>query len=216
MISSSPIIGLVGGVGSGKSTVAAMLRDLGCVVADSDLFAREALRDPEIRKNITAWWGSDVLDPRSGEVDRGRIAAIVFADREQRKRLESLTHPWIERKRRELFESHTQAKPPAFVIDAPLLLEAGLAAECDAVIFIDAPADMRERRVQERSHWTHDQWRSREAAQLPLDEKRRRADHVIVNSGDLNGLRAAVARTLAEIAANSKRRDTTTRNQPEK
>lgn len=200
MNTSRPIIGIVGGIGSGKSTVAAILRDLGCVVADSDQFARDALRDPAIRSRIIEWWGDDVLDPSTGEIDRKRVAAIVFAEPVQRKRLEGLTHPWIERRRREVF-ANAPADAKALVIDAPLLLEAGLGRECDAVIFVDTPAKIRSQRVSDHRGWSASQWNAREAAQMPLDEKRRMAHHVVVNGGDLKALRAAVARTLDQIVA---------------
>lgn len=200
-----PVIGLVGGIGSGKSTVALMLREMGCVVADADGFAREALRDPQIKARIIAWWGDEVLDPGSREVDRHKLASIVFGDPDHRRRLEGLTHPWIEQRRRELFA----AAPPttkALVIDAPLLLEAGLERECDAIIFIDAPAGVRARRTAARRGWSESQLLARENAQMPLDAKRRAADHVIVNDGDRAHLRAAVARTLEQIVKRTKPR----------
>jgi dephospho-CoA kinase len=197
---SPPIIGIVGGVGSGKSTVAGMLRDLGCVVADSDQYARDALRDPVIKPQLIDWWSRDILDGESGEVDRKKVATIVFAEPAQRRRLESLTHPWIERRRRAVFAA-APAEAKALVIDAPLLLEAGLAKECDAILFIDAPPDVRSRRVTDNRGWSQSQWNAREAAQMPLDEKRQMADHVVVNGGDLNDLRVTVARTLDQIIA---------------
>ena len=205
MNASAPIIGIVGGVGSGKSTVAGMLRDLGCVVADSDAYARQALHDPAIRDQIVRWWGREVLNETSGEIDRKRLAAIVFANADERRRLETLTHPWIERKRRAMFDAAPDTAR-ALVIDAPLLLEAGLAGECDAVIFVDASAAARRQRVQASRAWTETQWQQREKAQLPLDEKRQRADHVVVNSGDLADLRAAVERVLKEIVDGWKKR----------
>jgi dephospho-CoA kinase len=193
-----PVIGLVGGIGSGKSTVAGILRELGCVVADSDHYARQALCEPAIRQRIIEWWGEDVLDPQTHEVDRRKLAPIVFADAEQRRRLEGLTHPWIEARRRELFAS-APPETKALVIDAPLLLEAGLDRECDAIIFIDTPAEVRARRVASTRGWSEDQLHAREKAQMPLDEKRRISDHVLVNGGDLEQLRDAVARTLEQI-----------------
>jgi dephospho-CoA kinase len=193
-----PVIGLVGGIGSGKSTVAGIMRELGCVVADSDDYARKALREPAIRDRIVEWWGKDVLDPKTREVDRRKLASIVFADPAQRRRLEGLTHPWIEARRRELFASAPQGTK-ALVIDAPLLLEAGLDRECDAIIFIDTPAELRAKRVASTRGWSEEQLHAREKAQMPLDEKRRIADHVLVNGGDLKHLRDAVARTLEQI-----------------
>jgi dephospho-CoA kinase len=195
--SSLPIIGLAGGVGAGKSAVAEILERLGCVVADSDGTGRAALRDPAIRDTLVGWWGDDVLD-EMGEIDRSAVAKIVFARPDQRRRLESLVHPWIEVRRRTLFG---QAPPDtrALVIDAPLLFEAGLDAECDAVIFVETDRAARLARLTENRGWGEHELARREDSQLPLDEKRARSDYVIVNDGDLRALIEQVRRTLNEI-----------------
>jgi dephospho-CoA kinase len=198
------VIGILGGIGSGKSTVGGMLRELGCVVATSDDFARQALREPAIKQQIVKWWGNDMLNRATGEIDRSKIARIVFANPDERRRLETLTHPWIEQRRRELFAS-APADTPALVIDAPLLLEAGLERECDSLIFVDAPLQTRLKRVRESRGWNAEQVHDRQAAQMPLDAKRARAHHVLVNDGDLDALRTAVAATLRRITANSDR-----------
>lgn len=192
-----PVIGLCGGVGAGKTEVARLLAELGCVVVNSDELAREALRDPTVIAALRQWWGDGILDP-AGAVDRSRVAAIVFNDPSERRRLEGLTHPWIERRRRAIFA----AAPPgtkALVIDAPLLLEAGLDRECDAVIYIDADRAARLARVRQSRGWDESELLRRENAQLPLDEKRRRADDIIVNTGDLNSLREQVRRVFEQI-----------------
>ncbi len=145
------MIGLVGGIGSGKSLVGAMLAELGCLVCHSDELARAAFADPAIRAELVRRWGEGVLDP-SGGIDRRAVAGKVFADPAERKRLESLVHPWIEAARRKLFA----AAPPdtrALVIDAPLLLEVGLDRECDAVFYIDSPRPDRLRRLAEARGW---------------------------------------------------------------
>ena len=192
-----PTLGICGGIGSGKSTVAAILAELGCVVSDSDAVAREALRDPVIRDGIVSWWGAGVLDD-SGEIDRGEVARIVFARPRERRRLESLVHPWIETRRRRLFE---QASPEAraLVIDAPLLFEAGLDRECDAVIFVDTDRDRRITRLTETRGWNRAELTKREDSQLSLDDKRARSDYVVVNNGDLDELSEQVRRILNEF-----------------
>jgi len=193
-----PIIGLAGGVGSGKSTVAAMLRELGCFVTNSDEQARAALRDPMIKQTLFRWWGQRVMDASTGEVNRSAVASIVFNDPEERRRLEGLTHPWIEARRREEFA----AAPPdtkAFVIDAPLLFEAGLDRVCDAVIFVDASVAVRQARVQSTRGWDIGELIRRESAQMPLDLKRKRAHHVVQNDGDLPELKRQVSRILEAI-----------------
>lgn len=195
---SPPIIGLTGGIGAGKSAVAGILRDLGCLVSDSDEAARAALRETAIREKIVSWWGENILD-QDGEIDRAKVAAIVFGDANERRRLEGLTHPWIERHRKKLFES----APPgvrALVIDAPLLMEAGLDGECQAVIFVEADRSTRLERVNRDRGWDEDKLAMREDSQLPLDEKRKRADYVVSNNTARQDLREQVQSILNQIA----------------
>lgn len=170
---------------------------MGCVVTESDVLARDALRQPRIRDELVTWWGPAVLNA-SGEIDRSAVAAIVFGDPAQRRRLEGLTHPWIEQRRREQFAAAPETTP-AFVIDAPLLFEAGLDAECDAVIFVDADRSIRLARVAAARGWDEAELGKREQSQLPLDEKRRRADYVVHNNGDWSELQAQVRRILNHI-----------------
>ena len=191
------ILGIAGGVGSGKSTVAEILAELGCVVVHSDELGRQALREPEIRDTITGWWGREILD-ETGEIDRSAVAGIVFSRPDQRQRLESLVHPWIEQRRRELFDVAPE-DARAFVIDAPLLFEAGLQAECDAVIFVDTDRTERLARLSKTRGWTEDDLKKREESQLPLDEKRSGSDYVIVNNGDLQNLIEQVRRVLHDM-----------------
>jgi dephospho-CoA kinase len=183
------VIGLVGGVGSGKTTVARVLSDLGCVVVESDEIAREVLDQPDVQRELVQWWGDSILE-KSGTICRQRIAEIVFRDSAERSRLESLTHPLIEARRKAIFDA-APAACPALVIDAPLLIEAGLQEICDLTIMIDTPREVRVNRVLSRQ-WTSRDLDSREAAQLPLDEKRSMADHVVRNTGDLEALRCEV------------------------
>lgn len=197
-----PVIGLAGGIGSGKSTVADILERLGCVVSRSDREGRAALRDPEIRDTLVVWWGPSMLDG-DGAIDRQRVAEIVFSDRAERDRLEKLTHPWIEARRRDLFAA-ASPDAPAFVIDAPLLFEAGVNEECDAVIFVEAGRDERIRRVRTDRGWTEREARRREDSQLPLDVKRSGADYVIRNDGDLSALETQV-RTVLETIIETRR-----------
>jgi dephospho-CoA kinase len=189
-----PVIGLVGGIGSGKSLVGSMLADLGCLVCHSDELARSALADPAVRGELVRWWGREVLDP-SGAVDRRAVAGKVFADPAERKRLEALLHPRIESARRRTFA----AAPPgtrALVIDAPLLLEVGLDRECDAIIYIDSLRVDRLRRLAETRGWDSAELERRESAQWPLDRKRAAAHHVLVNAGNQPALRSEVQKAL--------------------
>ncbi len=125
-----PVIGLAGAIGAGKSTVAGILGEAGCLVSDADRLAREVLAESDVVAELVSWWGSGVLDA-DGRPDRKAIAEIVFADPEARQRLEDLVHPRVHAARAAAFAS-APPDTPALVIDAPLLFEAGLAAECDA------------------------------------------------------------------------------------
>ncbi len=191
------ILGIAGGVGAGKSTVAGILAGLGCVVADSDSMGHEALRDPDVRAEIVSWWGTGVLD-ESGEIDRAAVARIVFARPRQRQRLESLVHPWIRTRRRALFE---QAPPEtrALVIDAPLLFEAGLDRECTAVIFVETDRPHRLVRLADSRGWHEIELARREDSQLSLDDKRARSDYVVINNGDRDELSEQIHRILDEL-----------------
>ncbi len=194
-------IGLAGGIGAGKSTVARILADLGCLVVDSDALGREALGDPAIRDTLVGWWGQGILDAQ-GRIDRAAVARIVFSSPQQRKRIESIVHPWIEARRRVMFEqaAHDHERDtPALVIDAPLLFEAGVDKQCDVVLFVEAGRDTRLARLASSRGWDGEQVSKREESQLALDEKRTRSDIVITNNGDLRALTEQVRRALYEI-----------------
>ncbi len=193
---SRPVIGLTGPIGAGKSTVARILGDLRCVVADSDALARQALCDPKIHATLTRFWGGRITD-ESGRIDRQALARIVFADAAERRRLESVVHPYIDARRRELFGG-APVQTVACVIEAPLLFEVGLEAACDAVILVDAPLPLRVARMAERG-WPSGELTKREESQLPLDGKRARSDYVICNDGDLGSLTEQVCHILTEI-----------------
>jgi len=192
-----PVIGLTGGIGAGKSEVARIFAELGCIVVNSDDLARQALHQPEIRDQLRARWGDAIFDGRDN-VDRSALAKVVFADPRERAALESIIHPWIEERRRATFAA---AGPdiPALVIDAPLLLEAGIDRECTHIIFVDCPRHIRLERVRRSRGWSAAELERREAAQFPLDRKRNRADTIIVNDGDLDSLREQVCRILLTI-----------------
>jgi dephospho-CoA kinase len=194
-----PIIGLAGGIGAGKSEVARILEQLGCLVIDSDQQARQALDRAEVREQLVQWWGPGILKP-DGAVDRSQIAKIVFAHEDQRRRLERLIHPLVRARRGDLIRDARAAGARAAVVDAPLLFEAGVDEECDAVIFVDAPRALRLRRVREHRGWTEAELSRRERAQLPLEEKKQRSTHLVSNTGDRDALAADVERVLTSIA----------------
>ena len=185
-----PIIGLIGGIGSGKSTVARLFSEEGAAIVDSDALAGEQLLEDEVVTQLKSWWGDSICDS-SGGIDRRRVADIVFADPVQKKRLEEFLHPRINEKRKLLIKEYRQnGNIRCIILDSPLLLEAGLDQLCDVVVFVDASPNVRLKRVTRNRGWSEDNWRRREKSQKSLDIKRSRADHVVVNnSSDIDKLR---------------------------
>lgn len=183
------VIGLAGGIGAGKSAVAKVFAEGGALVIDSDKEAKDALDRPEVRGELIRWWGDRVLDA-TGRIDRKKVGEIVFSDPSQRERLERLVHPLVRATRNEMIARTDPRTTPAVIVDAPLLFEAGLDKECDAVVFVDTPRESRLKRVQATRGWDEAELTRREKAQLPLEAKRSRADVVIANDGTLDVLRS--------------------------
>jgi dephospho-CoA kinase len=194
-----PVVGLAGGIGAGKSKVARILASLGARVIDSDALAHQELRDPEVIRTLTEWWGESILDP-DGQVDRSRLAARVFAHAEEKARLEGLLHPRVARRRESLiWELERDDAVRAVVLDSPLLFETGLNRRCDSVVFVDAEASVRAERVRRTRGWSEEELHRREKLQAPLDKKRSGADHTVVNNSDEDDLRTQVVRLFNRL-----------------
>lgn len=178
------IIGLTGGIASGKSTVASMFLRLGAVLLDADKIGHQVLDEEVVKSQIRTHWGVDVFCD-DGTIDRKAIASIVFDPEDrgvQLEILESITHPRIgARIANQIGESQAQ-KAEAIVLDAPLLFEAGWDRFCSHLVFVKTAEQIRLRRVLERG-WTQDQFENREQQQLSLKEKEDRSDFTIENSG---------------------------------
>lgn len=194
-----PIIGVAGGIGSGKSAVSAAFERLGCLVSDSDAATRAALSSESVARLLREWWGERVFDA-DGNVNRAAVARIVFADDGERKRLEAVLHPAAKAHRDEVIERAERDGAVAVIVDAPLLFESGLDATCDVVVFVDAPKAHRLARVEQRG-WAAGELDRRESAQFALDDKRRSSDLVVDNSGPLEDLASKVAHALQAALA---------------
>ncbi len=179
------LIGILGGVASGKTLVARQLADLGAGILDADRAGHEVLRLPHVEAAVRHRWGDDVFGP-DGRVDRSRLARLVFAKPphgpENRKHLERLTHPEIARLLSRQGEALEAARTAAAVLDAPLLLETGWDKLCEKLLFVHASRRTRLARALARG-WSEEDFTAREEAQESLDSKRERADLVIDNSG---------------------------------
>jgi dephospho-CoA kinase len=166
-----PVIGIIGGIGSGKSFVSSIFAELGACVIHADELVHAAYQTDEVKARLRGWWPAVVRE--DGSVDKKAIAGHIFSDPAARKRLEGLLHPIVNRMReRRMHAAVDDRRVVAFVSDTPLLVETGLHAECDAVVFVDAPAEVRLARVAGRG-WDLAELAKRENSQLPLDNKRK-------------------------------------------
>lgn len=190
-------VGLTGGVASGKSTVSKVLRELGAVVIDADQLARDVVaRGTPGLTAIVEEFGDGVLTP-DGDLDRPAMARLVFADEAARRRLEGIVHPLVFAESARLEE---EAPDEAVVVhDIPLLAESGGAAAFDAVIVVDAPAEVQVDRMTRERGWTREESEARIAAQASREDRRSIATYLIENTGTLDDLRARVTDVYAAM-----------------
>ena len=190
-------VGLTGGVASGKSTVSAMLAELGALVIDADVLAREVVAPgTEGLAEIVEAFGDGVLTPE-GELDRAVMGALVFADEAKRRVLEGIVHPRV---RARAAEIEAGAPEGALVVhDIPLLVETGQQDAFDAVVVVDVPPEVQLERLDRLRGMSREEAASRIAAQASRERRLEAATHVIDNSGTLDELRARVAEVYDEL-----------------
>jgi dephospho-CoA kinase len=196
------LVGLTGGIGTGKSTVSTMLRALGAVVIDADVLAREVVApgEPTLAR-IVAEFGRGILRA-DGTLDRRALGAIVFADPAKRKRLEALTHPQIrERFASRLAEIAAHGFHGIAFFDAPVMIESGTYKNMDRLVVVVADEATQIARLMERDRMSRDEALARIRSQMPLSEKARLADYVIDNSGDRAITEKQVKRMYAALTA---------------
>jgi dephospho-CoA kinase len=186
------VIGLTGGIATGKSTVAGMLAARGAVVIDADLLAREAIAPGQPGfDEVLARFGREIVDD-SGAVDRAALGAIVFADPAARAELEAITHPRIGALMQARLRDALASPAPLAVADIPLLFENGRDAAFPQTLLVYAPAEVQLQRLRERDGLDSQAARQRLDAQMPIDEKRARATWVIDNGGSVDDTTAQV------------------------
>ncbi len=195
------VIGLIGGIGSGKSTVAQAFARRGARVIVGDALGHQALLQPDIRAKLVARWGPDILD-EAGEVSRRKVAGIVFgktpASQNELRALEALVFPWIEqRAKEEIAAAQSYRRTALIVLDAAVMLEAGWDGVCDRIVYVHAPRAVRLRRLAEGRGWTEQEVTEREAAQRSLTEKATRAGAAVDNSGTPDAVQRHVDALLA-------------------
>jgi dephospho-CoA kinase len=185
-------VGLTGGIGSGKSTVARMLAELGAKVVDADALARRVVEPGEPAwRDVVAEYGEDVLLP-DRTIDRKKLGDIVFGDEAKRKRLNAITHPRIAAASQAEIGAHRAAGAPIVIYEAALLVENGIHRGLDGLIVVTASPETQLRRLVGRDGSGEHAARARIAAQLPAEQKIAAATHVVDNSGSLEETRRQV------------------------
>lgn len=192
-------IGLTGGIGSGKSTVARRLAERGLAVVDADQLARRAVApgSPGLARVVEAF-GPEILSP-DGDLDRRALGRVVFEQPERRAALEAIVHPEVARLAAEASEQARAAGARAFVYDVPLLYENGLEEQFERVVVVGASLPTRRARIAARDGLSEAEIEARIASQMPLETKLERADHVIDNDGALDATLRAVDRLIEQL-----------------
>lgn len=193
------VIGLTGGIGSGKSTISRYLREKGIVVLDADEIAREiVLPGSNVLKELAAFFGNEIL-LEDGSLNRKKLGAIVFADPEKKLQLDALTHGKILDCIVERIQAEKKRRVPFVVLDAPLLLETGLDQVVDEVWLVEMKDDLRIDRVMKRDGLSKEEVKARMAQQMGAEEKRKKSHVILDNSTDIASLYAQVDRLLLSL-----------------
>ncbi|MEJ6949941.1 dephospho-CoA kinase [Natronospora cellulosivora (SeqCode)] len=195
------LLGLTGGIASGKSTVSSYLEELGALIIDADRIAREVLEKGEIGyKQVVETFGNDILN-ESGEINRSKLAGIIFSNKRLRKKLENITHPLIIKKINEKIEEYRENNR-IIILDAPLLFEVGLDKDVDKTCLVYVDKETQLKRLIKRDKLSKVEAQRRIESQLSLEKKRDMADIVINNQGSKKILKENVLRLWRDINEN--------------
>jgi dephospho-CoA kinase len=200
------VAGLTGGIATGKSTVAAIFEEAGARLIDADRIAREAVRkDAPAYREIVAHFGPEVLR-ENGELDRKRLAAVIFGDPDEQRALERIVHPRVRQAIDLGIEQLRRQAPDALlIVDIPLLFEAGMQHGLDAVIVVYAPEDLQAERLMARDGLTRPEAVARIRAQMPIESKRALATYLIDNSGSMARTRAETLEVYRRLTSTAQR-----------
>ena len=200
-IGEKPVIGILGGIGSGKSTVAAEFAKLGCKVIDADTITHEMLDRNTVKEEIVGLFGEAVLDS-SGRIEHKKLAGVVFASGDKLASLNRVIHPLVLAHAEELIEQYNrQNQVKAIVLDMPLLVEVGWAKRCDRLIFVDCKQKIRVERAKKKD-FDKNQIKIRENFQISLDNKASVADNTVDNNSDFSALVRQIADIFSDIMNN--------------
>lgn len=196
------IIGILGGICSGKSTVAAEFERLGCGLVDADRIVHELLDTDAVKQQITAAFGQDVLGG-DGRIDRSELAEMVFASSEGVEKCNAIIHPLVFARCEELISDFNECQEvKAVVLDMPLLAEVGWSERCDKLVFVDCKAEIRAHRGAKKGAGSKNKLKKRENFQISLDRKGKIADYTINNNSDFPAVAGQVGRIFSIIINN--------------
>ena len=193
------MIGILGGMYSGKSTVTAELAKLGCAVIDADSISHQLLDEKDVRAKVVRVFGKEILDDK-GKIDRSALANRVFGDPAKLETLTGILHPLVMARVEQLITQYgTRPAVKAIALDIPLLIEVGWEKRCDHIIFVDCAPPLRLERAKKTGVFDADQLKIRENLQISLDKKKRIADNIVDNNSDLSGLSKQIANFFSTI-----------------
>jgi dephospho-CoA kinase len=197
-----PVIGILGGICSGKSTVAAEFAKLGCKVIDADEIAKKLIEKRNIKEKIAASFGQNILN-RQGKIDRRKLAGVVFSDGNKLSLLNSIVHPPVLTRIEQLIKRYNrQKRTKAIVLDMPLLAEVGWASRCNRLIFVDCKQKLRLKRAKKKGIFNRNQLKKRENFQISLDRKTEISDNTISNNSGFRALAKQVVDIFSCIVDN--------------
>jgi dephospho-CoA kinase len=197
MDSKKMIIGILGGIGSGKSSAAAEFARLGCGVIDADRMVGELLEDETIILEIRQLFGDDILGS-NGKIDKSRLSEKVFENAENVAGINNIIHgPVLARSEELIGKLNRSENVKAIVLDMPLLAEVGWHKRCDKLVFVDCKPGIRAQRIEKKGGFSKKQLKKRENFQISLDSKAKIADYIIDNNSDLSALADQVFRIFS-------------------
>lgn len=183
------VVGLTGGIASGKSTITRWFLEKGIIVLDADLIVRELQRPGgPLFNELVREFGHEIID-ENGELSRQKLASIIFYDDEAKQRINQLTHPLVKEKLEEGIKTATRKKEQLIILDVPLLFETKFDSLTDCVVVVDVSLENQIRRLMKRDQIEENYARAKINSQMPLKEKVVRSDYVLNNNGDISNLR---------------------------
>ncbi len=193
------MLGIIGGIGSGKSTVAAEFSKLGCAVIDADALVYQFLDEGQVQQRIAEALGTSPFNESSSS-NRRKIADLVFGNPENLTKLNSILHPRVLKKTEQLISKYSIIDEiPAIILDMPLLIEAGWSERCDRIVFVKCPQELRYQRIQKKGELSIKDIKMRENFQISLDKKLFRADTSVNNNSDYSALVRQVKEIFSDI-----------------